>query len=157
MVRYLKRLKSSRLGRVQAFPMYGGLGMSAPSLHRESTDSLIYHNHSLPGAAPPTNVMAVQDGPTSILVSWSPPDPLGNTTGYRIDYTDGSSSGSVTVSGGSTLSYTLTDLLNGATYNISIVATSNQFPSESVVVMDVPLGMLYCLIWSPLQLHVHCE
>ena len=41
MVRYLKRLKSSRLGRVQAFPMYGGLGMSAPSLHREleSTDS----------------------------------------------------------------------------------------------------------------------
>ena len=42
MVRYLKRLKSSRLGRVLAFPMYGGLGMSAPSLHRESTDSLIY-------------------------------------------------------------------------------------------------------------------
>ena len=41
MVRYLKRLKSSRLGRVQDFPMYGGLGMSAPSLHRESTDSLI--------------------------------------------------------------------------------------------------------------------
>ena len=41
MVRYLKRLKSSRLGRVQAFPMHGGLGMSAPSLHRESTDSLI--------------------------------------------------------------------------------------------------------------------
>ena len=36
MVRYLKRLKSSRLGRVQAFPMYGGLGMSAPSLHRDS-------------------------------------------------------------------------------------------------------------------------
>ena len=26
---------------MQAFPMYGGLGMSAPSLHRESTDSLI--------------------------------------------------------------------------------------------------------------------
>ena len=43
MVSYLKRLKSSRLGHVQAFPMYGGLyiGMSAPSLHTESTDSLI--------------------------------------------------------------------------------------------------------------------
>ena len=38
---YIKRHKSSRLGRVQAFPMYGGPGMSAPSLHRESTDSLI--------------------------------------------------------------------------------------------------------------------
>ena len=35
-------IKSSRLGRVQAFPMYGGLGMSAPSLHRVSTDSLIH-------------------------------------------------------------------------------------------------------------------
>ena len=46
MVRYLKRLKSSRLGRVQAFPMYGGLGMSAPSLHRESTDSLILSMHA---------------------------------------------------------------------------------------------------------------
>ena len=41
MVRYLKGLKSSRLGHVQAFSMYGGLGMSVPSLHRESTDSLI--------------------------------------------------------------------------------------------------------------------
>ena len=37
---YLKRLKSSRLGRVQAFPMYGGLGMSAPSLHIESLPTL---------------------------------------------------------------------------------------------------------------------
>ena len=45
MVRYLKRLKSSRLGRVQVFPMYGGLGMSAPSLHRESTDSLIIYSN----------------------------------------------------------------------------------------------------------------
>ena len=41
MVRYLKRLKSSKLVRVKAFPMYGGIGVSAPSLHRESTDSLI--------------------------------------------------------------------------------------------------------------------
>ena len=36
-----KRLKSSKFVRVKAFPMYGGIGVSAPSLHRESTDSLI--------------------------------------------------------------------------------------------------------------------
>ena len=36
-----KRLKSARLGRVQAFSMYGGLGMSAPSLHGDS-ESLRY-------------------------------------------------------------------------------------------------------------------
>ena len=38
---YLKRLKSSKFVRVKAFPMYGGIGVSAPSLHRESIDSLI--------------------------------------------------------------------------------------------------------------------
>ena len=40
-VRWLKRLTNVPFGRVQAFPMYSSLGMSAPSLHRESTDSLI--------------------------------------------------------------------------------------------------------------------
>ena len=39
---YLKRLTNAALGRLQAFRMYGGIGMSASSLHRESTDSLIY-------------------------------------------------------------------------------------------------------------------
>ena len=38
---YLKRLKSPKFVRVKVFPMYGGIGVSAPSLHRESTDSLI--------------------------------------------------------------------------------------------------------------------
>ena len=42
MIMYLKRLKSSKFVRVKAFPMYGGIGVSAPSLHRESTDSLIH-------------------------------------------------------------------------------------------------------------------
>ena len=66
-------------------------------------------------------------------MSWSPPSPLGDTTGYRIDYTssDGSSD-SETVSGGSTDNYLLTGLTNGDTYTITIVATSDLFPSESV-------------------------
>ena len=38
MIIYLKGLNPVR---VKAFPMYGGIGVSAPSLHRESTDSLI--------------------------------------------------------------------------------------------------------------------
>ena len=33
--------KDSMFGSVLAFPMYGGLGMSTPSLHRESTASLM--------------------------------------------------------------------------------------------------------------------
>ena len=35
-----KRLTNAALGWLQAFRMYGGIGMSASSLHRESTDSL---------------------------------------------------------------------------------------------------------------------
>ena len=40
-VSYLKRLTNAALGQLQAFHMYGGIGMSASSLHRESIDSLI--------------------------------------------------------------------------------------------------------------------
>ena len=76
--------------------------------------------------------MAVQEGPTSIRVSWSPPTPLGDTTGYRIDYNDSDSSDSVDVSGGSTDNYTLTGLKMESTYTISIVATSEHLPSDAV-------------------------
>ena len=56
----------------------------------------------------------VQSGPTSIRVTWTPPSPLGDTTGYRLDYTNGGGiSGSVYISGGSTNSYTLTGLTSG--------------------------------------------
>ena len=82
---------------------------------------------------------AVQDGPTSIRVSWTPPSPLGDTTGYRISYTGG---GSVDVDGGNTNSHTLTDLINGQTYTISIVGTSSSdvLPSPPIVAGSVNLG-----------------
>ena len=93
-----------------------------------------------PVASAPTNLMAVQEGPTSIRVSWSPPTPLGDTTGYRIYYRGGSS-GSEDVSDGSTDNYLLTGLQNEESYTISIVATSQQLPSESILAdMEVRLG-----------------
>ena len=97
-----------------------------------------------PVASAPTNLMAVQEGPTSIRVSWSPPTPLGDTTGYRIYYSGGSS-GSVDVIDGSTDNYLLTGLQNGHTYNISIVTlatTSSQLlPSDTVIVTNIHLGI----------------
>ena len=96
-----------------------------------------------PGASPPTNVAAVQTGPTSIRVTWTQPTPLDGITGYIISYTSDSDSGSgsVTVSGGSTVMETLTGLQNGETYTISIVATSDAgLPSASVMATDVDLG-----------------
>ena len=84
-------------------------------------------------ASAPSNLKLVikNDSPNSILLTWTPPSPLGDTTGYRISFTGGSS-GSVNVSGGSTDHFTLTRLRSGEMYNISIVGTSEHFFSESV-------------------------
>ena len=94
--------------------------------------------------APPSGVTAVQDGPTSIRVSWTPPSPLGDTSGYRIYYTRaGGSSDSVDVDGGNTNSHTLTGLTNGETYTISVAGTSSTstvLPSPPVSAGDVALG-----------------
>ena len=79
--------------------------------------------------------MAVQDGLTSVLVSWNPSS---NATGYIISYNTGHSSGRVAISGGSIDSHFLF-LQNRATYSISIVATSQELPSDAVVI-DVTLG-----------------
>jgi len=75
--------------------------------------------------------MVVQVSSTSIQVSWTPPTPLGDTTGYRIYYSGGSI-GSVDVSGGSTENQLLTGLQNGASYAISIVGTSQHLPSNHI-------------------------
>ena len=84
--------------------------------------------------------MAIQEGLTSIRVSWSPPTPLGDTTGYRIYYSGGSS-GSVDVSDGFIDNSLLTGLQNGESYTIMIVGTSQHLPSERVAVnMEVSLG-----------------
>ena len=95
----------------------------------------VLHNlYWSPGASPPSGVTAVQDGPTSIDVSWTPPTPLGDTTGYIIYYTndDDTDSGSVDIDDGSTEQHTLMNLQNGDTYTISIVAASSSgLPSES--------------------------
>ena len=92
--------------------------------------------------SPPTEVTAAQVGPTSIRVTWTPPLYLRDwITGYTISYSySGGGSSSEPVVGGDTNSRTLTDLTNGKTYTISIVATSMELASESVPTMDVPLG-----------------
>ena len=98
-------------------------------------------------ASPPSDVTAVQDGPTSIRVSWTPPSPLGNTSGYRIYYTGaGGSSDSVDVDGGNTNTHTLMGVTNGKTYTISIAGRSSTsatvVPSTPVSAGNVALGSL---------------
>ena len=76
----------------------------------------------------PTDVEAYYVNATSIHVSWTPPSPLGGTTGYRIDY-DG---GSVDVSGGSADNHTLTNLDADTDYRNTItVAGISQYSFTS--------------------------
>ena len=82
-------------------------------------------------ASAPTDLMAVQENSTAIRVSWTPPTPLRDTTGYIVYYSGGSS-GRVNVTDGETDRYLLTDLQNGDSYNISIVGKSTHFFSERV-------------------------
>ena len=84
----------------------------------------------LPAASAPTNLRAVQEGPTGIRVSWTPPTPLGDTTGYIIYYSGNGSSGSVSVTSHSIDNQQLSGLQNGASYTISIVGTSEHFSSD---------------------------
>ena len=86
---------------------------------------------------------AVQDSLTSIRVTWTPPSPLRDTTGYRISYSGGGSSGNVDVDGGNTNSHILTGLTNAEIYTISVVGTtSSSLPSPPVVAGTVFLCKL---------------
>ena len=98
-------------------------------------------------ASPPSGVSAVQDGLTSIRVTWTPPSPLGDTTSYRISYTGGGgSSGSVDVDGGNSNCHSLMGFTNGETYTITIVSkTSPGLPSTPVEAGTVSLCKSNCL------------
>ena len=75
----------------------------------------------------PTNVGATILSPRSIKVMWNPSSLLG-ITGYIISYTTNASyadGGSVTVSGGGTTSYILTNLEEDTHYVITVQATTN--------------------------------
>ena len=76
-----------------------------------------------------------QKAANSLLIEWAPPQPLGHTTGYRINYytNTGSSKPSITsihVLGGlHTTSYVLTGLESDGYYHISVEGVSEHFSS----------------------------
>ena len=86
---------------------------------------------------PPSDVTAVQASPTDISVSWKTSS---NATGYIIEYTScRGHNRCVFLNGGSTDDYLMTNLQKKDIYSISIAATSDGFPSESVKVARINL------------------
>ena len=102
--------------------------------------------------------MAVQDGPTSIRVTWTPPSPLGDTTGYRIFYTgeEGGSSENEDVDGGNTSSHTLMGLTNGETYTLPIVVTASPgIPSNPVEAGTINISKINYTSFYLCHTHTH--
>ena len=88
--------------------------------------------------SPPASVTAVQHGLTNIIVTWTASD---NTTGYRIYYIGGGGdNGSIEI-GGNVTSLTLSGLMNGETYNISIVSTAESMPASTPITRQVTVGV----------------
>ena len=83
---------------------------------------------------------------STIIVRWTPPDPLLFTNGYIISYTNGEDSGTVALDGGSTDEYQQTDIEIGTVYSISIEGTSDHFSSYSVRITLDTTGETYCTL-----------
>ena len=79
---------------------------------------------------------AVQDGPTSIRVSWTL---VSGATGYRVEYSGGDDTGEESA-GGSATTLIITGLQNGLTYTISLVAISPNLPTSAPITRQVLLG-----------------
>ena len=96
----------------------------------------------------------VQDGPTSIRVSWTPSS---DATGYMIHYTSSrGDSGSEDVSGGHSDSHTLTGLVKEDTYTFSIMATSHTLSSSRIAVLHCvykKATAILCSEFDPRVLH----
>lgn len=99
---------------------------------------LLIHYNTVP--SPPTNVTYFHSmGGTTLNMSWTPPTPLEDVTGYVIYYntSDNGSLSNVSVSNSLTDNYLLTGLQTGVTYSVFMVALSEHLPSEVVTAVEV--------------------
>ena len=79
----------------------------------------------------PTDVSVIQEGPTSVRVFWTPPEPIGQTIDYQIYYT-GPTSGSVSFDGVESFRQIVTGLVNGESYQFFVAGKSVHLESEPV-------------------------
>ena len=90
--------------------------------------------------SPPTNLILEQTDETSISVSWSPPDEPANITDYRVHWN--SSECNTTPS----TFKTLTGLVKGEHYSVSVASVSNSRPSERIT-RNIVLGQyIFCVL-----------
>ena len=98
-----------------------------------------------PAPSPPSGVTVSQNGVDSVQVSWTPPSGEPAVTGYIIYYyqqQDGGHNGSE-MAGATATTATITGLMAGATYSITMVATSSTLPSTVTAAVTITyIGMI---------------
>ena len=88
---------------------------------------------------PPSNVQVSQNGLNSVLVTWTPSGIY--VTGYTIFYQQQGEQ-SVSAKGvGNTTEATISGLITGSTYNISVSAESSIRSSSSTIAPNITLGI----------------
>ena len=90
--------------------------------------------------SPPSDVSVSQNGLGSILVSWTPPSGEPAVTGYIIYYQQDGGQRLSQSFGFTDTTATITELIVGATYSLTIVATSSTLPSNETEAEDITLG-----------------
>ena len=91
-----------------------------------------------PAPSPPSGVSVSQNGLNSLLVSWTSGEPGGS--GYNISYQTLERGYSGSVTNETATSTIITELMTGATYCITIVATSNTLNSTETTAPDITIG-----------------
>ena len=98
-----------------------------------------------PAPSPPSGVTVSQNGVDSVQISWTPPSGEPAVTGYIIYYQqqNGGHNGSEEVVGATTTTATITGLMTGATYSITMVSTSSTLPSTVTAAETITIGMIW--------------
>ena len=101
--------------------------------------------------SPPSGVTVSQNGVGRVQVSWTPPSGEPAVTGYIVYYQqqDGEHTDTEMAAATAT-STTITGLITGVTYSITMVATSSTLPSTVTTAETITIGM----IWVELELYI---
>ena len=97
-----------------------------------------------PVPSPPSGLSVSQNGLDSALVSWTAPSGGAAVTGYIIYYQQEEGGQRLSESAGTAATTaSITGLIAGATYSVTMVATSSTLPSTETAALIVTIGTLY--------------
>ena len=97
-----------------------------------------------------------QNGVDSVQVSWTAPSGEPTVTGYIIYYhqQDGGHTGSE-IAGDTATTATITGLMTGAKYSITMVATSSTLPSNVTAAVTITIGIYDVIILGNMRYYLY--